>query len=129
MFLDAMRLRLSLMAAGLVALVVVSLSGGWFGPRNANTLTIDYAIDTRAFEGAQVEVDGRIVGTLAPTAHAARTVFMVGKGLHAVRVLHPDYACAPRRVDVSGGSGELLMLEIGEIADRGGTIQPEITLR
>ena len=75
MYLDALRIRLSLMAMGLVALLTFVALGGRIGPGSRSTVIIDYSIEPRLFEGAEVVIDGESAGLLHLLGSHPRTGF------------------------------------------------------
>jgi hypothetical protein len=128
-YLNALHIRLSLMALGIVSLITFLALGGRLGPGNKGVIQIDYGIEPRSFAGLEVEIDGQTAGTLRPFGNASRTGFEVAKGMHQVRVRHPEFACEPRRVEVEPGRNVLLILDVGEGADAKGSMRSVLELR
>jgi hypothetical protein len=129
MFLDAMRIRLGLMGVGLVAFLVYLIGGGKLGPGPGGSIVIEYGIDAHAFEGAAVEVDGALVGKLAPFGSATRTGFPVKRGLRSVRVLTPSFESETRRVEVLAGRTVMLIVDVQERTDGRGKSRPVVTFQ
>ena len=131
MYLDALRIRLSLMAMGLVALLTFVALGGRIGPGSRSTVIIDYSIEPRLFEGAEVVIDGESAGLLHLLGSHPRTGFEVKKGVHEVRLAVRGFACRPRRIDVARGNSVVLRAEVPEtlIGDNLESQTPVIELR
>jgi hypothetical protein len=129
MKLDAMRIRLGLMGVGLVAFLVYLIAGGKTGPGPDGSIVIEYGIDSHAFEGASVEVDGALVGKLAPYGSATRTGFPVKQGLRSVRVLTPAFESEPRRVEVAAGRTVMLIVDVQQRANDQGKSRPVVTFQ
>ena len=129
MVLNALRIRLALMAMGLVGVIVFMALGGRFGPGDKGVIQIDYSIEPRQFAGVEVVIDGQPAGTLRPFGNACRTGFEVKKGLHQVVVQSPDFNCEPRRVDVDAGRSVLLILDVQESTAVQGAAAPMLALR
>lgn len=129
MFLDSMKLRVMFMGVGLVALMVFLLAGGRLGPGNRGVIQIEYGIEPRLFEGAEVEVDGEPAGVLKPFGSATRTGFEVRKGTHRVRVKCPGYASLSREISIDPGSTVMLVLDIQDNLGRDGQGRPVVTFQ
>jgi hypothetical protein len=111
MFLNAFRIRLALMGAGILTLCVYLAMGGRLGPPRHGAITIEYGMYPDEFQGLAVEIDGVVAGTLKPFGSATRTAFEVKPGEHAIRVLHPQLGSQTRTLKVDAGEGELLILD------------------
>ncbi len=101
MFLDASKIRVVFMIAGLV------LGGVWFamvGTGGGSTILVDFGMYPDDFLGCEVEIDGEVVGELKMFGNATRTGFAVKDGKHVVRVLHPEYASDAIEVDTGTGA-------------------------
>lgn len=80
-------------------------------------------------EGANVLVDGEVVGTLRKFGQNPRTGFEVGKGRHEVRVEHPQFESEPATVNFDGaGESATLMVDVEERYADGG-FRPVLVLR
>jgi len=122
MFLNIFKVRLALAVAGLVVLGGYLAAGGGFGSKS--TISIEYGMYPREFAGLQVEIDGKVVGTLKGFGNATRTAFAVKDGRHTVRVLHPDLECLPRTVTSgAGGRNVMLILDYRDRAAPDGSLQ------
>jgi hypothetical protein len=119
-FLNAFRIRLALMGAGILVLCLYLLSGGRLGPADRGTIAIEYGMYPREFEGLEVAVDGQVVGTLVGHGSMTRAAFAIREGEREVRVIHPEYGCTPRRLEVSSGRTVMLILDIGSQVDESG---------
>jgi len=124
MFLSAFRIRLGLIVSGLFATLVYLALGGSFGPGRNGMIQIEYGAYPEKFRGLEVEIDGRIAGTLEPFGSATRTGFVVQEGEHRVRVLDPSMASQPRDVRVARGQGVLLILDVVDAYVRTGGMKP-----
>jgi hypothetical protein len=128
MFLNIFKVRLALAAAGLVVLAGYLVAGGGFGPKS--TISIEYGMYPREFAGLQVEIDGKVVGTLEGFGNATRTSFQVKDGRHSVRVLHPDLECLPRTVTSgTGGRNVMLVLDYADRTTPDGSLQTVLTFQ
>lgn len=112
MDLDAFRIRLAFMAAGLIALAIYVMAGGRLGPSNKGTVLIEYGAYPEAFEGLQIAIDGEPAGTLKSIGAQTRTAFAVKEGSHRITVVGAKFACQPREVDVKSGGTVMLLLEV-----------------
>ena len=111
-------------AAALLALVVLA---GCFPDARPRVL-IEWGVSPETFEGADVEIDGKVVGKLQKFGAATRTAFPVDKGDHTVRVLHPKFDCEPFHYDaVLNGDKLFLLLDFAETQSPSG--KPGIYLR
>ncbi len=129
MFLDSLRLRLAFMGIGLVALAIFLLAGGHLGPGNRGSIVIEFGADPEHFAGAQVEVDGKVVGVLKPFGSATKMGFAVKKGAHSVRVLRPPYGSRAREISVEPGVPVFLILNYDDAVDVTGRMQPVISFQ
>jgi hypothetical protein len=125
MVLNIFKVRLVMAVAGVVVLGGYLAAGGSFGRKSS--LVIEFGMYPREFTGCQVEIDGRVAGTLEPFGQATRKAFPVKDGEHTVRVLHPKFASTPRTVITgAGASPVMLILDLGEMVDASGN--SEVTL-
>ena len=82
------------------------------------------------FDGLPVEIDGRVVGSLKKFGENPRTAFLVSKGDHKIRVVHPTMASETVTVTaVSKVMPVTLLLEVGEAAGASGTLSSVLVLR
>jgi hypothetical protein len=92
----------ALVGAGLVIAWVV-MAGG-----TTHIIQIDYRWGGSFLEGAQVEIDGVVVGTLQPYGRSNPvTGFEVESGDHVVRVLREGCEGTPKTVRLGGQDGRL----------------------
>ena len=80
----------------------VRMSGGM-----THLIQIDYAWGGELLDGARVEIDGKVVGTLQPYGPGAPRVtgFEVEPGTHVVRVLRRGCESVPDTVELGGEHG------------------------
>ena len=116
MAMNALHMRFAAIAGGILLLGFFILSGGSLG--SPEVIQIDFGMYPEVFEGAEVEIDGKVVGTLERTAQATRTGFKVKEGKHVVRVLHAELGSQEMRVEVWKGEKVRVMLEMVEYYDR-----------
>lgn len=126
MYLNAFRIRLALMGAGVLAMCLYLLAGGRLGPGNQGVIAIEYGAYPDLFEGLQVAIDGEAAGVLKPLGASTRTGFAVKEGRHLVRVNAEQYGCRGRIVNVESGHTIMLVLDIGSTATADGAVKPEI---
>lgn len=124
MFLNAFRIRLALMGAGILSAILYAAMGGRFGPSNAGVIQIEYGVYPEAFQGLQVAIDGQPAGELKPFGAATRTGFEVEEGRHEVRIISSRFTSRPRSVNVESGHTVMLVLDIGDTAAGGS--KPEV---
>jgi hypothetical protein len=90
-------------------------------------IQIDYSWTGGQIEGAEVMIDGEVVGTLELLHGQPVNGFRVEKGKHVVSVRTEDCAGRPERVDTSNGRLFLLMADLKE-GFVGGRFRCTITL-
>ena len=96
-----------------ILLVGLGLTFAWvhFSGRTSYTLQIDYSWAREILEGAEVEIDGEVVGTLQRYGRSGyQTGFRVEAGDHVVRVLHDDCEGVPERVALGPSGARLVIL-------------------
>ena len=130
MFLNSWRMRLGLIAAG------VLLTGAYliFGGRpllGADTgVLIEFGADPDRFAGMDVEVDGRIVGKLEQFGQTTRTAFPLPAGEHTVRVVHSDFNSIPAKVSCdTPGIKPMLILNYADSSGTDGSGKPTLELQ
>jgi hypothetical protein len=128
-FLNAFRIRLALMGAGVLTTLVYVAMGGKLGLGSTGVIAIEYGAYPEAFQGLEVAIDGRAVGPLKPLGAHTRTAFEVKEGQHEVRVIATRFTCRPRRVNVESGSSVLLVLNVGESMPTTAAGKPEIVFQ
>jgi hypothetical protein len=124
MYLNAFRIRLALMGAGILTLLVYVAMGGRLGPSNDGVVQVEFGTYPEAFEGLQVAIDGQPAGELRRLGAATRTGFQVEEGSHELRLITSRFVSRPRQVNVSAGHTLLLVLEIGDSGS--GLGKPEV---
>jgi hypothetical protein len=115
MFLNALHMRIAAIAGGVILLGVFFLFGGSFG--SPEVIQLDFGMYPEVFEGAEVEIDGRVVGTLERTGQATRAGFKVKQGKHVVRVLHAKFESEDMQIEVRKGEKVRVMLDMVERYD------------
>ena len=83
-------------------------------------IVVDYGSSPADFEGADFELDGKIVGKLKRDGQKPRTSFPVDAGDHAVRVAAQKYDSQPDVQTVKAGEELILFVEIKTAARQGG---------
>ncbi|MBM4184331.1 MAG: PEGA domain-containing protein [Gemmatimonadetes bacterium] len=92
-----------MLVGGALVLAWVWMAGG-----TTHIIQIDYRWGGSFLEGAEVEIDGLVVGTLQPYGRSNPvTGFEVEAGEHVVRVLREGCELTPRTVTIGGGDGRL----------------------
>jgi hypothetical protein len=112
----------SMILAAALVLMWIFASGG-----ADRIIQIDYSWTGDQIEGAQVMIDGEVVGTLELLHGKPVNGFRVEKGEHVVSVRSEDCAGRPERVDTSDGRIFLLMADLKE-GFVGGQFRCTITL-
>ena len=106
----------------LLAVLVIALAAG-AAARCAPShpaIVVDYGSSPSDFEGADFEIDGKIVGKLKRDGQKPRTSFAVDAGDHAVRVAAQKYDSQPDVVTVKPGQELELFVEIKTASHQGG---------
>jgi hypothetical protein len=103
MYLNAFRIRLSLIGAGVLVMLVYLIAGGSLNPHSKAVILIDYTMYADDFDGREVLIDGEIAGTLRRFGGAFKTGFEVETGDHSVQIIHPAYRCPAKRVTTGPG--------------------------
>jgi hypothetical protein len=127
MYLNAFRIRIGLIGAGILTTLIYVALGGRFGPGSKGAIQIEYGMYPEEFSGAEVLIDGEVAGTLKPFGSATRTGFEIERGEHAVRIRHPRFPSMERKVQVEAGSGVLLILNITSGMASNGASRPTIS--
>ena len=99
-----LRWRAAVLAVGL------GLVFAWvhFSGRTAHTIQIDWTWGQHVLDSARVEIDGEVVGVLAPYGRGNYvTGFRVEAGTHVVRVLHDDCVAVPDTLELGASSGRV----------------------
>jgi hypothetical protein len=122
-YLNAFRIRLALMGAGVLTLGIYLAMGGRLGPSDRGVVQIEYGIEPGELDGLAVEIDGQVVGKLRPFGSSYRTGFLVREGLHQVKLLHPTMDSEERRVEVSSTQPVLLVVDFQSRADERGAVR------
>ena len=116
MHLNLMHLRIASMVGGVILIGFFLISGGSFG--GETIVQLDFSMYPELFEGAEVEIDGKIVGELKTYGQANRSGFEVSKGEHTIRIVHPEIDCMPAKVVLDKpGQKVRFMLDIQEFYD------------
>jgi len=121
MFVNIFWVRVAFIAIPIVAMIGFLISGGSFEEKAS--IVILYGMEPQLFEGAEVEIDGEVVGVLKRFGNANRTAFAVEDGKHTVRVLHPEFDCEPITVNSGAGANTVqLVLDFVGSNERGETL-------
>jgi hypothetical protein len=110
MLLNSMHLRFGVIAGGVILLGLYLVMGGTFG--GAEVVQLDFGMYPEVLEGCPVEIDGKVVGTLARTGGTTRVGFDVDPGRHVVRILHASLGSEHIEVDVAAGRKARLLLDM-----------------
>ena len=114
MYLNSIHMRVGAIAAGVLLLAGYMMFGGSMG--NEMIVQLDFSLYPELFEGSRVEIDGKLVGELKTYGQANRSGFEVNKGEHVVRIVHPEFGCEPRTVNMElPGQKTRLMLDLQEL--------------
>ena len=112
MYLNALRIRLGLIAAGIIITAAYMLCGGSLLPGREARILIEFGTDPDQFTGLDVEIDGAVVGKLERIGQATRTAFPVKPGIHQVRVVGPAYDSRPVPIEAPNpGLSTMVLLE------------------
>ena len=113
----------------LPALVVAVVAASACLPSHQAGIVINFAMYPEEFEGLEVEIDGEVAGRLERFGAQTTTKFLVPRGDHLVRVLHPEMDCPPRKVTADNRAMAVhLMLDIMETVDEDGRYRSLLTL-
>lgn len=128
MFLNALRIRIGMVVAGVLLAVGYASFGHSLFPSTQARILIEFGSDPDNFAGLEVEIDGQVVGQLERIGQATRTAFPVEPGQHQVRVLGPAFDSAPATIDAPNpGMSTMVLLEYAETPGTNG--RPALTLR
>ena len=106
----------------LLALLVVLLAAGAAprcGPSHP-AIVVDYGEAPGEFEGADIELDGKLVGKLKRDGQRPRTSFPVDAGDHAIRVAAQKYDSRPDVVTVKPGEELIVFVDTRPASTPGG---------
>jgi hypothetical protein len=127
MFLNSWRMRLGLIAAGILLAGTWLICGGGLTPGAETGILIEFGADPDRFAGMDVEVDGRIVGKLERLGQATRTAFALDPGEHDVRIVHPEFNTIPARVSCNTpGIKPMLVLNYADSSGMDGSGRPTL---
>lgn len=124
------RRGLSWRAASFVAVAVVMVLWRLAAGNPGQVIQIEFGVDPEVFTGAEVVVDGQVVGTLERLGNRTLNGFEVDEGLREVALRKGGFTSAPTMVDVGGfGAGPRRL--VAEVEDRyvGGETRPVLVLR
>jgi hypothetical protein len=100
-----MRQRLGVLVGGILLILLWRFCGGAPGRR----VQVDFSIDPELFSGAEVVIDGEVVGSRQPSGARNFTGFHVGKGEQTVEIRLAGYLQEPTRfVAGFGRSGRFI---------------------
>lgn len=125
MYMNAMRMRIGAIIAGILLVGIYLLAGGPFDTGGKSVILIEFGMYPEEFEGLEVLIDGEPAGTLKKLGAATRTGFKVRDGNHVVEVLHESIGCEPRRVTSGrGGRTVVLILDVESRRGESGETEP-----
>jgi hypothetical protein len=113
MFLNSMRIRLGMIATGIILSGAYFMCGGMNGSKNTS-IQIEFGMYPNEFLGSQVEIDGQPAGELKKFGNALRTGFLVKEGEHEVAIVHPKLDSEICTVETEKGRPVVLILDIAE---------------
>jgi hypothetical protein len=97
-----MRQRLGVLVGAILLMLFWRFCGGAPG----HLVQVDFSIDPELFFGAEVVIDGEVVGSLQPSGARNLTGFRVEEGEHTVEIRLDGYLTEPTRfVAGFGGAG------------------------
>lgn len=126
MELNAMRIRLGLMGAGMVTLLIYVAMGGKLGPSHQGTVLVDFSMYPDDFSGSVVQIDGEPAGTLRAVGAQYRNGFAVDAGPHEISLVNPRFPSGRRTLEV--GAGRTVMLILNYAETRGANGRPETVI-
>jgi hypothetical protein len=129
MRLDAIRIRVMMMSAGLLTVLIFLIASGRIGGRPHGMIAIEWGAYPEAFAGLDVEVDGQVVGKLTYLGARAASGFEVAEGPHEVRVVGPKWRSVPRKVEVRRDHTSRFMLDVQESVGADGQTLPALVLQ
>ncbi|GMV05341.1 MAG: hypothetical protein AMXMBFR53_16200 [Gemmatimonadota bacterium] len=117
-------------AAWLVAAVLLMVLWRLTAGKPGHVVQIEFGMDPELFTGAQVLVDGEVVGTLERLRSRTLNGFRVEEGRREVALRKDGFASEPTVVEVGGFGGGPQRL-MAEVEDRwvGGEAVPVLVLR
>lgn len=98
------RAALMIVAAGLVVAWVLASGGASY------IIQVDYSWTGGMLEGADVVIDGEVVGTLEPIGRQHVTGFRVARGEHVLSVRSEDCRGRPERVESGPRTRRILFM-------------------
>ena len=111
----------------LLAALALALACPSCFPDDSPRISIEYAM-VPELEGADVLIDGKVVGKLEPTGQATRVSFPVKPGEHEVSIKSPQFDCqATKVVAEMKGQKVRLLASVGEMQSTSG--KPMITFQ
>lgn len=114
-------------AAWLVAVVLMLIM--WracLGPRFV--IQVHFGMDPEFFTGAEVFIDGELVGTLQPLGRRTLSGFEVEPGDHAVEVRREGCASRPAQVTAGATGSRVVLMAVPDSEYRGAADQCVIRL-
>ena len=117
--------RLAALALALLALFAPAC----LLPDNKPRISIEFGA-VPELEGAEVLVDGKVVGKLERTGQVTRINFPVAKGRHEVAIRDPRFDCKPVQVNAELDAQKIrLMATAGEMMGMPGSMKPMIVFQ
>jgi hypothetical protein len=100
-----MRQRLGVLVGAILLILLWRFCGG----APSHLVQVDFSIDPELFSGAEVVIDGKVVGSLQPYGTRNLTGFHVEEGEHTVEIRLDGHLSEPTRfVAGFGGGGRLI---------------------
>jgi len=117
-------------AAWLVTGALVMLLWRLAAGKPEQVVQIEFGMDPETFTGAEVLVDGQVVGTLERLRSRTLNGFRVEEGRHEIALRKEGFAAEAIVVDVGAfGAGPPRLLAVVEDRWTGGEVQPVLVLR
>ena len=107
---NVIHMRIAAIGSGIVVMAFFFMMGGSFG--QPEVIQIDYSMFPDLLEGAEVEIDGRVVGKLRATGQTTRAGFEVKEGKHVIRVLTDEMPSEEIAVEVRKDEKVRVMLDM-----------------
>jgi len=126
-FLNAFRIRLALMGAGILTLVIYLAMGGRLGPSKDGVVMIEFGMYPDEFTGAVVQVDGQPLGELKPISAQYRNAFRIKPGVHELGLETRRAMKGRYPFEIKTGQTVMLILNFGETVGGGGKLEPVVT--
>lgn len=112
-----------------LALLALLCLGACMGDTRPHVV-IEFGAYPEMFEGLEVEIDGKVVGSLKKTGALTRTGFPLDKGEHTIRVVSDRWPSQPFKLNAELKLQKtMLLLEIADGATADGRMTQMLVLR